>query len=126
MIIHKTAYETLTGKILYSLSGVEGFIHFPETEGISYADGTGDSKTQEVVDGKIVDKPNDILQQQEIDAAWVYLKAERTRRLYATDWTQVPDAPVDSLVWSEYRQALRDLPDNTADPLNPVWPTPPV
>lgn len=27
--------------------------------------------------------------------------------------------------WAVYRQALRDLPANTADPLNPVWPTQP-
>jgi len=27
--------------------------------------------------------------------------------------------------WATYRQALRDLPANTADPLNPVWPTRP-
>jgi len=27
--------------------------------------------------------------------------------------------------WAAYRQALRDLPANTNDPLNPVWPTRP-
>jgi len=27
--------------------------------------------------------------------------------------------------WLDYRQALRDLPGNTTDPENPVWPTPP-
>ena len=27
--------------------------------------------------------------------------------------------------WLDYRQALRDLPANTVDPENPVWPTPP-
>ena len=27
--------------------------------------------------------------------------------------------------WLDYRQALRDLPSNTTDPSNPVWPTPP-
>jgi hypothetical protein len=25
--------------------------------------------------------------------------------------------------WATYRQALRDLPANTTDPLNPIWPT---
>jgi hypothetical protein len=25
--------------------------------------------------------------------------------------------------WATYRQALRDLPANTIDPLNPTWPT---
>tara|TARA_B110000240_G_scaffold22513_1_gene22872 strand:- start:52 stop:417 length:366 start_codon:yes stop_codon:yes gene_type:complete len=27
--------------------------------------------------------------------------------------------------WKVYRQALRDLPSMTEDPLNPVWPIPP-
>lgn len=27
--------------------------------------------------------------------------------------------------WTIYRQALRDLPANTADPLNPIWPARP-
>jgi hypothetical protein len=27
--------------------------------------------------------------------------------------------------WLDYRQALRDLPANTEDPANPVWPVPP-
>ena len=43
------------------------------------------------------------------DADWVTLKA------YSTD-TPVPDE------WKVYMQALRDLPSNTEDPTNPVWP----
>ena len=27
--------------------------------------------------------------------------------------------------WATYRQALRDLPANTTNPLEPNWPTPP-
>jgi hypothetical protein len=27
--------------------------------------------------------------------------------------------------WLDYRQSLRDLPANTTDPENPVWPSPP-
>lgn len=27
--------------------------------------------------------------------------------------------------WSTYRQALRDLPASTSDPLNPIWPVKP-
>lgn len=54
------------------------------------------------------------------------LRDERNRRLKSSDWTQVPDAPVDREAWAEYRQALRDLPANTDDPRNVVWPEPPV
>lgn len=71
----------------------------------------------------------------EIIAAWPaaknarfleLLRRERNNRLEASDWTQMPDAPVDQGSWAEYRQALRDLPANTTDPENPVWPTPPA
>lgn len=54
------------------------------------------------------------------------LRKERDHKLSASDWTQVPDAPVDQAAWAAYRQALRDLPANTTDPANPVWPTPPA
>jgi len=53
------------------------------------------------------------------------LRAERDAKLAASDWTQVADAPVDKAAWATYRQALRDLPANTADPANPVWPQEP-
>lgn len=59
------------------------------------------------------------------EEGWIHLRSERNALLASTDWTQVADAPVDSKTWAEYRQALRDLPANTDDPNNPVWPTPP-
>lgn len=57
--------------------------------------------------------------------SWINLRIERDRLLATSDWTQVPDAPVDQQAWATYRQELRDLPSKTVDPLNPVWPTPP-
>jgi hypothetical protein len=64
------------------------------------------------------------------------LKALRTRRnqlLAETDWVTLKaiDDSNDGLgiqlpqVWMDYRQALRDLPANTSDPANVVWPTKP-
>ena len=32
--------------------------------------------------------------------------------LQFTDWTQVPDAPVDREAWRVYRQAMRDFPSS--------------
>lgn len=52
------------------------------------------------------------------------VRRERNTRLAACDWTQLPDAPVDSQVWATYRQQLRDFP-SVCDPLNPQWPSPP-
>lgn len=55
------------------------------------------------------------------------LRGQRNALLSASDWTQMPDvAGIDKQAWTEYRQALRDLPSSTADPENPVWPEPPA
>tara|TARA_B000000565_G_scaffold205493_1_gene158924 strand:+ start:586 stop:933 length:348 start_codon:yes stop_codon:yes gene_type:complete len=54
------------------------------------------------------------------------LRIERNKLLIATDWTQTPDIPESIRTkWASYRQALRDLPANTSDPKNPIWPTKP-
>jgi len=58
-------------------------------------------------------------------AAWNRLRAERDRLLAASDWTVLGDSPTPTAAWKAYRQQLRDLPANTTDPFNPVWPTPP-
>lgn len=68
----------------------------------------------------------DANQQAEAEALlWRELRIRRSKLLAQCDWTQVPDAPVDQAAWAAYRQALRDLPGNTADPASPDWPTPP-
>ena len=58
------------------------------------------------------------------------LRKERDALLIKTDKYALPDWPHASLAkqteWIEYRQALRDLPGNTEDPANPVWPTVPT
>lgn len=40
------------------------------------------------------------------------MRRERDARLKASDWTQLPDAPVNKEAWAAYRQALRDLPNH--------------
>ena len=58
------------------------------------------------------------------ERAWSYLRAERSQLLAATDYLALSDATL-SEDMRTYRQALRDLPANTSDPANPVWPTKP-
>jgi Phage tail assembly chaperone protein len=41
---------------------------------------------------------------------WEQIKMWRNAELNLTDWTQLPDAPVNKSAWATYRQALRDLP----------------
>jgi hypothetical protein len=54
------------------------------------------------------------------------LRNWRNKQLADTDWTQVLDTPVDKSVWATYRQALRDLPTNNADPRKIDLPIKPV
>ena len=61
------------------------------------------------------------------------LRRQRDQLLAETDWVTLKaiDLSNDGLgiqlpqVWMDYRQALRDLPANTVDPANPVWPVKP-
>ena len=52
-------------------------------------------------------------------------RSERDRLLKISDWTQVPDSPVDQQPWADYRQALRDVPQQTGFPTDINWPTKP-
>jgi hypothetical protein len=57
------------------------------------------------------------------------LRLQRNALLVSSDWTQLPDAPIDNsrkILWIAYRQSLRDLPQQpNLDPANPTWPTKP-
>jgi hypothetical protein len=54
------------------------------------------------------------------------MRQERNARLAACDWTQLADAPVNSLAWANYRQALRDVTAQAGFPWSVEWPTQPV
>jgi len=53
------------------------------------------------------------------------LRFKRNQLLAETDYLGLPDLGGFSAEMTAYRQALRDLPANTTDPANPVWPTKP-
>tara|TARA_Y100000401_G_scaffold59190_1_gene46956 strand:+ start:997 stop:1332 length:336 start_codon:yes stop_codon:yes gene_type:complete len=52
------------------------------------------------------------------------LRKNRNKLLAETDWMANSDVTM-SDAWKTYRQTLRDLPANTKDPKNPIWPTKP-
>jgi hypothetical protein len=58
--------------------------------------------------------------------AWNSVRSTRNMLLAQSDWTVLADSPTSTAAWKAYRQQLRDLPANTPDPLNVVWPTPPA
>lgn len=44
------------------------------------------------------------------DQQTAIMRSIRDRLLVESDWTQLPDAPVNRQAWAIYRQALRDFP----------------
>jgi len=57
--------------------------------------------------------------------AFAALRKERDKLLHDTDWWASSDLSI-SEDQTSYRQALRDLPASTADPINPTWPVAPA
>jgi hypothetical protein len=119
-----TIYSKSSGKVLRVLSGPPEFVRLNVADDEGVFEGEV-PETHIVVGGLPVPRPDEDLLAERLESAALDLRQRRDALLYATDWTQVPDAPVDRAAWAAYRQALRDLPDNTVDPLNPVWPEPP-
>ena len=58
------------------------------------------------------------------EEGFIRLRYKRDNKLSESDWMANSDVTM-SDAWRTYRQALRDLPANTSDPANPVWPTKP-
>jgi hypothetical protein len=57
------------------------------------------------------------------------LRAERDRRLAASDFSQLADVPMSATqrtAWCVYRQALRDLPETITDLAAVTWPQAPL
>jgi len=86
----------------------------------------------EMLDGKIKPPLEDFKSKYEeiknVTIPFETLRIERNYKLMNSDWTINNDSPLSQEKieeWKVYRQALRDLPANTTDPENPVWPEAP-
>jgi hypothetical protein len=53
------------------------------------------------------------------------VRADRTKRLADSDWTQIADSTADKAAWAAYRQTLRDVPSQNNFPWSVEWPTQP-
>lgn len=60
-----------------------------------------------------------------VNSHWKFVRQTRNQKLLASDWTQLLDSIVDKQAWAEYRQALRDI-TQQSDPFNIVWPVSPA
>lgn len=91
---------------------------------IAYRDGVEEINGQWFTKFSVADMDADAIAA--VDASQAdSIRAERNRKLTASDWTQVDDAPVDKAAWATYRQALRDVPLQSGFPWDVNWPTEP-
>ncbi len=72
------------------------------------------------------DHEGNIIDQVMVDFTWDYLRSIRDAELNDTDWRAVKDRTM-SQAWKDYRQALRDLPQDHASANDAAdhWPSPP-
>lgn len=131
-----TAYDAVTGKVLYygdasdpealqtdlvhilvgnkfSEGWIEGGKHFmpPEAPSVNHV---FDYTAKQWIDPRTH------------ETQWPFIRSERDRRLLASDWTQLPDVPLSTKeAWAAYRQALRDI-TLQPDPFNITWPAAPT
>ncbi|MDF1652600.1 tail fiber assembly protein [Pseudomonas aeruginosa] len=80
-------------------------------------------------DGGGLGIPPDVLSAALLDQAWGLIRAERDRRIAATDYTQMPDSPLTAeqrQAFAAYRQALRDIPQDHDSPDAVAWPDVPA
>ena len=57
---------------------------------------------------------------------WGRIREQRNKLLSESDWTQIPDCTVNKQSWLDYRNALRNLPQNFNSPFDVVWPSKPA
>lgn len=78
------------------------------------------NRTYTIYDGDTV------IEAGETDVEWESVRAKRDLELKQTDWRAVKDRTM-SQAWKDFRQALRDLPQNyeSANDAADNWPTPP-
>jgi hypothetical protein len=100
-------------------------VKLPDTFDIRTIDINRDTDTGEFVFSSNVIKEN-MLKKYMLDG----LRENRNQLLDKTDRYTTIDYPHPTeeakQAWLDYRQALRDLPSNTTDPENPVWPQAPT
>lgn len=76
-------------------------------------------------DAPTPEKPNYNPDQRQLEQEAEEARTQRDALLSQSDWTQVADAPVDQQAWAEYRQALRDVPEQADFPTDIDWPVTP-
>jgi len=117
MSAHELIYETLQtfGTIPGGTSTLDTYESIKLPEGYEKPPKEEfEAKLQELINGQPLEE----------------LRTERNALLDQSDKYVTVDfphvTPEKKQAWFDYRQALRDLPDVTEDPANPVWPVAPT
>ena len=77
-------------------------------------------------DAPVPEKPNYNPDERALEQEADEVRTQRDALLVESDWAVLPDAPVaDEQAWKDYRQALRDVPQQAAFPTDINWPTKP-
>lgn len=92
-----------------------------------------DSVSQNKVEGQFVQVDGQwtlpmVAEDKQQDEVEEYVRAVRSELLILSDWTQMPDSPLDDSTktsWATYRTALRDISTQAGFPTNITWPTAP-
>ena len=74
----------------------------------------------------IVYDGEDVIESTQLDVTWEQVRAVRDKVLANSDWRAVKDRTM-SQAWKDFRQALRDLPqqNESANDAADNWPQPP-
>lgn len=127
---YRIIYNNQTGQILMNKSLSDSAVQelCNNHENWAYINGAVDSLSERVVNLETMR----IERRQRRTASVANLIRERRKLLLAgSDWTQAADSPLSAekkSAWADYRQALRNLPDEqgSVNSLSDVvWPTPP-
>jgi hypothetical protein len=121
------SWETTTTEVLEALGAdvvFEGAQAQPTRYQTAYANGA------EQIDGKwytkysVAEMDAEAITAKDAEQAKA-VRDQRSEKLKDSDWTQVADAPVDKAVWATYRQALRDITNQSGFPWTITWPDAP-
>jgi hypothetical protein len=127
---YRIVYDNQTGVIALNRNLSDSQVEklCAENANWSYIDGAVDSVSERVVNLQTLQVER---RQRRKPSVANLIREQRKLLLLGCDWTQTADSPLSAeskQAWADYRQALRDLPDeqgsvNSIDEV--VWPTPP-
>ncbi|WP_323780180.1 tail fiber assembly protein [Thalassovita sp.] len=125
-MLHKfVIFETETGRITGTVTGSRRSVAHALPPGRAFMAGTADPAQHRVEHGRIVPIGLASKKSKERGLATRDARARRDRLLADSDWSQLPDAPVDRSAWQTYRAALRDVTEQPGFPQQINWPTKP-